>query len=151
MTTYTETVLPKADVALFRKIEKITHAFPDPNLGIRDGEVIVPSCRHLAHALTEFFPLKAVDGYSPRRGYQHSWLETANRNIIDVYPVGMVGGPLLLAADRVPDPWRFFYIEHPFDFLNGKEFEEELHLVRDALLKTIYACGIEIGTCAVLI
>jgi hypothetical protein len=144
MKAHAETALPKEDVTLFRKIQKIVQALSEPDIGSENGEPIVLSCHHLAHALAELFSLKAVDGYSPRRGYRHSWLETENGNIIDVYPVDMVGGPILLAAGRFPSPWRPYYLEHPIDFLATEQFTKELRLAKDALQKMIGELNIEI-------
>jgi hypothetical protein len=100
MRVYAETLLPADDQRLLRRIEhKLVKMSDDPI-----------SCHVLARAVQQCFDgLKVVDGYirGPVR-YNHTWLTTESKNIIDVYPVAIVGGPLLLAGDG--GPWPLVYL-----------------------------------------
>lgn len=111
MKPYVLSVLPEEDVKLFKEIQKIIERFPDIDLGKDEaGEEVVLSCHILARAVGKVFSLRYVDGlFYPN--YQHTWLLTANGNILDVYPVGMLGGPIIL-VDADPygySPARWLY------------------------------------------
>ena len=55
------------------------------------------SCHHLAEAFARHFSLKRLTGHFAKV-YQHSWLVTENGNVLDVYPVGIEGGPILVES-----------------------------------------------------
>lgn len=61
------------------------------------------SCHHVALALSHLFPsmVKAEHGRFAQT-WEHSWLRTPDGNIIDAYPVGCIGGPLLLDGHAGP-------------------------------------------------
>jgi hypothetical protein len=65
------------------------------------------SCHLIAHAFGKAFGLPAIDGWFSDRPYEHSWIVTPHDNIIDLYPIGVIGGPFLL--DAVSGPWSSFY------------------------------------------
>ncbi len=97
MTPFVRSLLPEEDINLFEKIRIIVQAFPD-NLDLGKDSKNKPvklSCHILAHALGRPFTLEVKDGYFHPH-YEHSWLETRNGHIIDVYPVGILGGPFLI-------------------------------------------------------
>lgn len=65
------------------------------------------SCHDMAEAIAIVFPqLKRYDGFFSKI-WQHSWLQTESYNIIDPYPIGLIGGPLLL--DGIDGPWKLIY------------------------------------------
>ena len=100
MTPYVLKYLPKEDLKVFEEVRQAIIALPDVDLGNDEkGRQIILSCHILARAVAKVFSLEYSDGYfSHDRSYQHSWVLTKNRNIIDVYPVGIVGGPFLVDA-----------------------------------------------------
>lgn len=89
---------------LFNKIEHIMRQLPDLDLGQdENGLKILISCHMVARAIGQVLNLKWVDGIYGRTegniGFTHSWLLTPDKEfIIDCYPVGMLGGPLLIDA-----------------------------------------------------
>jgi len=87
-------LLPSEEVVLFRKIERVINLLPAINLGTEDGEEIYLSCHMLARALGTVFNLQVADGHAI--AYEHSWLVTKHGNILDVYPIATIGGPLLI-------------------------------------------------------
>ena len=54
------------------------------------------SCHVLCMAVGELFDLKVEHGYY-MPGFEHSWCVDRYGNIIDVYPWGVIGGPILIA------------------------------------------------------
>ena len=59
-------------------------------------QVKKPSCHVLCIAVGELFGLKVEHGYY-MPGFEHSWCVDRCGNIIDVYPWGVIGGPILIA------------------------------------------------------
>lgn len=112
------------DLAIFRKVREVMEALPEIDLGNElNGEKILVSCHILCRAFAVVFPqLKCVDGYFFRIGREHSWLETPNGCIIDVYPIAMLGGPILVLKEGFLSlPWGEIYIEaEPPRLRNGK-------------------------------
>lgn len=95
MTPYVLSLLPRADVVLFERIRLVVLAANDIDLGLDEGgRRIQLSCHMLARDVGQVFDLEFVDGFFAK-GYQHSWVNTRSGNIIDAYPVGVLGGPLL--------------------------------------------------------
>ncbi len=99
--------IPSRDLDLFNAIRKIIPAIPDISFGNRsDGTKIPISCFLLTRALASVLPtLKVCDGIIDP-DYQHSWLITESDCIIDPYPIGAVGGPIIFDKELV---WRNFY------------------------------------------
>jgi hypothetical protein len=54
------------------------------------------SCHVIAEAVSRRWPQLKVKHGRFMSAYEHSWLETKQRNIIDVYPIAIIGGPLLI-------------------------------------------------------
>lgn len=104
-------LVPQEDIGTFIKIEGIMEALPDIKLdrlgGMADNEVV--SCHMLGRAFERFLPVKCADGFYYRRGWRHSWLVTGSGNIVDHYPWGMIGGPLLVVADRFNPSFRLYH------------------------------------------
>lgn len=91
------------DRRLYKAICAIFTQLPDAiDLGAdRNGDPIVLSSHMLARGFANAFPqAKCIDGCFSA-GFQHSWLVTETSALIDVYPVAMVGGPLLFLNDPV--------------------------------------------------
>lgn len=109
MTPYvvTEGMIPEEDIELFRKIRLKVENLPDLDLGIdENGEKIILSCHILARAISNVFRIRCLDGYFCN--CRHSWLITPNNNIIDVYPVYVVGGPIIYSNNHL-SPARGLY------------------------------------------
>ncbi|MEK7154065.1 MAG: hypothetical protein AAB792_00715 [Patescibacteria group bacterium] len=109
------------DIKIFSKIGQVMEALPDIRLGSQN-EVV--DCHMLGRAFENFFSVKCVDGYYYRRGWRHSWLTTRSGNIIDHYPWGMVGGPLLVVNDRFNPAYRLYLKKE----LNGLDKKKEFRL-----------------------
>jgi len=92
-------LLPEEDVNLFLAIRKAVIGLPDIDLGVNKatGEKTILSCHILAKAVAKLFSQKCMTGYL-YPSYQHSWILTKNGNIIDVYPVAILGGPLMISG-----------------------------------------------------
>jgi hypothetical protein len=62
------------------------------------------SCHELAAQVHQRYPsLRAARGMYAG-AWEHSWLVTPHQNILDVYPVGLIGGPLLIDGNAGPGP-----------------------------------------------
>lgn len=96
MKPYVLSKLSKEEIELFEKIRRAVNDLPDVDLGKNeDGENLILSCHILARAIAKVFHLQYVDGHFYPY-YQHTWLLTPTGNIIDVYPVAVLGGPILM-------------------------------------------------------
>jgi hypothetical protein len=89
----------------------------------------------LARAVADVFDLECVDG-SFLVGFDHSWIKTRQGNILDVYPVAILGGPLLV--DGQPgSPARQLYFRFDGKELKrryGHKFETEPFLRATAIV-----------------
>lgn len=111
MRVYVQKILPKEDVIIFNRIKTAIDNLPNLVLGKdEEGRHIELSCHILARAIAKAFGLRYADGYFCRI-YHHSWVLTRKGNIIDVYPVGIFGGPLLISCDP-NSPANFLYKRH---------------------------------------
>lgn len=100
MTPFANQYVSQEEMNIYEVIVLIVRNMRDIDLGRdEDGKAIVLSCHMLARAIGKIFNLKIVDGYY-HHGYEHSWLVTPSGHIIDVYPVGMIGGPLICIGGR---------------------------------------------------
>jgi hypothetical protein len=63
------------------------------NVDENRGEI---TCHSLCRAFSRILNIPVETGYFIL-GYEHSWLITEFENIIDVYPWGVVGGPIFVA------------------------------------------------------
>lgn len=103
MRVYTESRLAVPDVVLFRLMERVLNTLEDDPI----------SCHALARAMASVFSdynVIYIDGYvkADVARFNHTWLITENNNLIDVYPVAVVGGPLLIAGEN--GPWQRIYL-----------------------------------------
>lgn len=84
---------PVEDVKILELIRLVLARLPEVDLGI--GRKVT------ARILTEAFEIAMPDnvwqvgGINPN-GLEHYWLVTPNGNMIDVDPIGILGGPLLI-------------------------------------------------------
>lgn len=96
MTPHAATLICEDDIKLFERIRCAVVNMIDIDLGTDEGgERIILSCHILARAVAKLFPVKVRDGYF-LKVYDHSWVTTRAGNVIDTYPVGIVGGPIIL-------------------------------------------------------
>ena len=100
--------IPADDIELFEKIRNAVNLLSDLDLDRdEDGLPVILSCHILCRAVANVFSLKCVDGYFYSNA-QHSWVLTPNQNIIDVYPVGIFGGPILVHNEPFcPSSWLY--------------------------------------------
>ncbi|MBX4189006.1 hypothetical protein KW785_00210 [Candidatus Parcubacteria bacterium] len=95
MITYAETQIAPEDLVLFRSIRHTVNHLPQLDLGAtKDGNDVEMSCHLLAEAVARVWNLEVAHGVF-LKGYNHSWTVTSNKNVIDVYPVASVGGPII--------------------------------------------------------
>jgi hypothetical protein len=89
------TRIPSDDIRLFNRVRHVVTGMSDIDLG-EDGEgkKAVLSCHILARAIANIFDIGYTDGRF--LNHEHSWVLTPNGNIIDVYPIAIVGGPFLV-------------------------------------------------------
>ena len=132
--TYTERKIEKEDLALFRKIEKVINLTELPDLGVNEsGCKIDVSCHMVAEATSRIFDVEIRHGYF-MIGYEHSWVCTKNLNIIDVYPWGAVGGPLLIARQIVVEEGPIYISDESRDFRGYvPEFDKAVDLVEASM------------------
>jgi hypothetical protein len=121
MTPYVQQYVSSEEQVIFNRIREAIALLPDIDLGVDEkGEEIVLSCHMLARAVAKIFHLKVVDGYFARF-YNHSWLVTPKGHVIDIYPVGMLGGPMLVDATGVLSPGGHLYKQkNPRAFARGQ-------------------------------
>jgi hypothetical protein len=99
MVPYVMRYVSKEDVNEFNEICRLIHRLPNPVTSSK-GEKITLNCHILCRVIGELFSLQVVDGlYNVI--YRHSWLLNKKRQIIDVYPVATLGGPLLIDAPNL--------------------------------------------------
>ena len=144
MKPYCLKFIPEEELVLFLKIKAAVEQLEDPDLGV-DGyqEPIPVSCHMIARAVAELFSVTLKDGFYIV-GYQHSWLVTATGHVIDVYPVGMLGGPILCENTSVLSPARRLYHEVDpevesitYEFFKEAWFLRSVQIVTDALRKAV--------------
>ena len=127
-----EYICPK-EVNLFRKRRFVIEKMDEPDLG--KGNIL--SCHILTRAVSEIFLVEVEDGFFLET-YQHSWLRTKKGNIIDVYPVACLGGPILYDGG-VASPARRIYKKAPIlgqDF-SCFSFKEKVRITTEVLWNTI--------------
>lgn len=92
----------KTDQKMYRVVKRLVDDLPDLDLGKDEiGRQVTLTCHMLAISLGSVLSLEVVHGHY-LRFYQHSWLLAPDHNIIDPYPVGILGGPILVANDQTP-------------------------------------------------
>ncbi|MFC1756751.1 hypothetical protein ACFLZC_01150 [Patescibacteria group bacterium] len=109
MTPYAMECVSEEDVVVFEKIRNAIWELPDIDLGVDEkGNKIILSCHILARAVAKVFSLKYVDGYF-LPNFSHSWVLSPNNHLIDVYPVAVLGGPILMVEDYGASPIKWHY------------------------------------------
>lgn len=89
--------ISQADQDIFASIRRAVIQLPD-DLQDEDGQVINLTCHNLAMAVGYAFRLRWQHGYYASPAYPHSWV-ILNKHVVDVYPVAMLGGPVLLDGE----------------------------------------------------
>jgi hypothetical protein len=109
MTPYALKYVSEEDISVFEEIRKAILGLPDIDLGVDEkGEKVILSCHILARAIAKVFSLKYVDGYFIPN-FSHSWVLSPNGHLIDIYPVAVLGGPILMVEDGGASPIRWHY------------------------------------------
>ncbi len=100
MTPYIRQFIPDEEIAIFEKVRRAVVNMPDIDLGNDEKDKpIILSCHILARAVAKIFSLRCVDGYF-YPCHDHSWLITPKNNIIDIYPVAILGGPIMMDGNN---------------------------------------------------
>lgn len=108
MTPYVARYISEENLALFARMKRAVERMRDPDLGLdEEGRKIILSCHMLARAADEVFPVRVRDGYFAGN-YEHSWGETPGGHLVDLYPVAVVGGPVMFEGS-VSSPQRRIY------------------------------------------
>lgn len=141
MTPYIKQFVSDDDVALLEKIRLAVTNLQDLNLGNdHNGRQMILSCHMLARAIGRVFSLRVVDGFL-YPNYQHSWVLTPAGHIIDVYPVAVIGGPILIDGVSAFSPSKFHYIKAKRKDYRGKfgkrEFRKAVNCIVKALRKQL--------------
>lgn len=97
------------------------------------------SCHGLCRGVKPFLNQQwhVIDGWFLRRGNEHCWLWTKDDRhdaIIDVYPVGACGGPILVDGSPLT-PWSDAYIER---FMNYSDAERSRFDAEGAEAASLY-------------
>ncbi|MDR1826359.1 MAG: hypothetical protein LBQ49_01550 [Rickettsiales bacterium] len=128
MKTYAEKDLPKEDQKILYEIKNLIDSVDEFDL---DHEM---TCHEITYAVSNIFSLKKESGRY-HAGFYHSWLVTENGNIIDVYPWGTVGGPLLIAHQM---QGRDFYRAGEINGdISSDKFKKAVKIIEDALRQNI--------------
>ena len=122
-----------AELKLLATVTSMMEHFPeDDDYGLdHRGEKVILSCHVVVRAVALIIghQVKIVDGFF-FPSFEHSWLVTEQGNVIDVYPVGTVGGPRwidqVVARGEVPAT------------LFGKPFRFGLYLPHSILVRNIF-------------
>lgn len=137
--TIMDGIITSEETELLEKVRRLLENFPEMKL-FRDGKEYLISCHHLARAIGSIFGLAAKDGYFGRVGVEHSWIllpphkMAQEGNILDVYPVGQAGGPMIVAGSS-HSPWRKLYIEAPLPRLDEEVFKFHLGIILKVMKK----------------
>ena len=108
MTPYATRYISEDDLILFAKIRNTVERMGDPELGLDENDKpVVLSCHILARAIARIFPVRVRDGHFASI-YAHSWVETTNGHLIDLYPVAVIGGPIMFEGSAA-SPQRRIY------------------------------------------
>lgn len=108
MTPYVQRYISQDDLTLFAQIRRTIEQMVDPELGLdEDGKSTILPCHILARAVARVFPVQVRDGYFAGN-YDHSWVETSGGHLIDIYPVAVVGGPIMFEGSMA-SPQRRIY------------------------------------------
>ena len=138
MKPYMRLSVDPGELLLFYSIKRVVQKMPDIELEEDErtkGKII--SCHMLARALACFFPLKCKDGYfGTKPSREHSWFLTSSGLILDVYPIGLIGGPVLLDT-RHMTLWESLYREKRIPEIFTPSFERNVSRVTEVVGETI--------------
>lgn len=150
MRHYARKLVAPKELVLFEKIKKVVQEMPEAELGVdEDGKKILLSCHMIARALAKFFPVEVKDGHVQYPGLlacEHSWLLTKKGHIIDPYPVGLLGGPILIVIKGF-SPWAPFYQEGVIPWMRQRDghFSKNVDKVARVVCETIHSLGMYEG------
>lgn len=113
--------MPVLDQQLLLRVKQLFEQLPeDLKLGSNGKRRIVPDCHILAVAMARHLGLRAEHGYfGGTQYYDHSWLLTESNNIIDVYPVGIIGGPFLVDNGILTPGQRIYFPDRSALFITN--------------------------------
>jgi hypothetical protein len=133
----------KEDLAVWLRIKNTMEGLPEIDLGENEHGKILVSCHMICRAFAQFFPVICFDGIFGQAGWEHSWLETDSGRIIDVYPIAMAGGPVILLGPNSGffTPWRSLYVEAPVPEVKTKKFLENTAKVTEAVRSELVRLG----------
>jgi len=100
--------ISEEDLTLFERVKRTVERMREPDLGLdEEGRKIILSCHMLARAAAKVFPVRVRDGYFAVN-YQHSWVETPGGHLVDLYPVAVVGGPIMFEGSMASPQCRIY-------------------------------------------
>ena len=92
MKPYALSLVSKESREIFERVSRVVFALPEVDFGdMKDNRnrMVLMSCHILARACAKVFQINVCDGaFSPC--FCHSWLVTNTKDVIDVYPVGIL-------------------------------------------------------------
>ncbi len=145
MKPYACKLVNQEDQKLFANIQKVIWEMPEVNLGLDARNIpVLVSCHMLARAIARFFPVTVHDGHFVYGPYRHSWVTTKTA-LIDVYPIAMIGGPILLDK-TTSNPLLRQYVDEGLQdatFNENEKFFSYVDKVADAVERTIKKLKIE--------
>ncbi len=133
MTPYVTKYISGQEIALFEQIRSVVNKLPDLDLGRdNEGQPVPLTCHMLARAVARVFTLRFADGFFYPK-YPHSWVLTPDRHIIDVYPIAVIGGPILIEGNMMLSPSKQYYLKAPREIYRGrfgnKEFRRSVNRI----------------------
>jgi hypothetical protein len=136
---------PKKEKELFWIIKFSVERLQVPDFGEnQEGEEISFSSHMLTRAVAELFPVSVWDGVFAG-AYEHSWLETENKCLIDVLPVSSLGGPIMFSNGAESPKRRLYRADFlpSFEHFSSSSFRSAVNRIRNELESNLNKAGIK--------
>lgn len=137
MVSFTEQQLTKECEDCVKQFALIQKAIDEASF----GEVKRLSCHVLCMAVGELFGLEIEHGYY-MPNCEHSWCVDRRGNIIDIYPWGTIGGPILIAR-----PVAFFLrknglykVDDSLTVLKARQTSEDAEIAKAEIAQLLGSC-----------
>jgi hypothetical protein len=143
MTPYCRRFITDEEIAIFHEIKDAVETLPDINLGKNEnGKAIILSCHILARAVSKVFAVPYNDGYF-HPNFEHSWIVIPGGHIVDLYPVSIYGGPILMTGGKYSIAANY-YVKRSSKWIgqgrfSKSSFRRSVRLITKALQKIKYA------------
>lgn len=143
MKTYTESIISEKDLSVFNNIKQLVDSVNE--FKFTDNHIL--TCHEICHAVADIVPGVRIETGYYLPGLEHSWLMTTSYgepsgfdNIIDVYPFGMIGGPILIensVAMCLKNHGLYKPTELPNLNILSKNFKDVVDIVKKTLSRNI--------------